>query len=70
MLHYPKILSSRHCPGGRCVAFEKYDGTNLHWAWDRDFGWHGFGTRRDRFEWTPAGVEEFALALWIEYPTS
>lgn len=60
MLHYPKIPGSRHCPTGRCLAFEKYDGTNLHWAWDRDFGWHAFGTRRDQFNLLPAGIAEFA----------
>jgi hypothetical protein len=59
MLHYPKIPDGRGCPGGPCVAFEKYDGTNLHWAWDRDFGWHAFGTRRDQFNLLPAGVEQF-----------
>ncbi len=59
MLHYPKIPSSRNSPDGRCVAFEKYDGTNLHWDWDRDFGWHSFGTRRDEFNLTEAGVTEF-----------
>jgi hypothetical protein len=60
MLHYPKIPGSRHAPQGRCVAFEKYDGTNLHWDWDRDFGWHSFGTRRDEFNLTAAGIELFA----------
>ena len=60
MLHYPKIAGSRDAPGGRCVAFEKYDGTNLHWDWDRDFGWHAFGTRRDEFNLTEAGVAQFA----------
>lgn len=60
MLHYPKIPGSRNAPDGRCVAFEKYDGTNLHWVWDRDFGWHAFGTRRDVFNLTDAGVEQFA----------
>ena len=59
MLHYPKIPGSRSSPSGRCVAFEKYDGTNLHWEWDRDFGWHSFGTRRDSFNLTPAGIEQF-----------
>jgi hypothetical protein len=62
MLHYPKIADSRHCPAGRCLAFEKYDGTNLHWDWDRDFGWHAFGTRRDQFNLLPDGVEQFARA--------
>src|SRR6476646_6173652 len=60
MLHYPKIAGSSHAPDGRCVAFEKYDGTNLHWDWDRDFGWHAFGTRRDEFNLTDVGVEQFA----------
>jgi hypothetical protein len=31
----------------------------VHWDWDRDFGWHAFGTRRDQFNLTDAGVEEF-----------
>lgn len=60
MLYYPKIPGSRNAPDGRCVAFEKYDGTNMHWDWDRDFGWHAFGTRRDVFNLTDVGVAEFA----------
>jgi hypothetical protein len=60
VLHYPKIPGSRDCPGGGCVAFEKLDGTNLHWDWDRDFGWHAFGTRRDEFNLTAQGVAAFA----------
>ena len=62
MLHYPKIPGSRDCPSGRCVAFEKYNGTNLHWDWDRDFGWHAFGTRRDQFNLTGEGERLFAQA--------
>src|SRR5262245_40919991 len=60
VLHYPKIPGCRNAPDGRCIAFEKYDGTNLHWDWDRDFGWHSFGTRRDAFNLTDTGIEEFA----------
>jgi len=59
MLHYPKIPDSRNAPNARCIAFEKYDGTNLHWDWDRDFGWHAFGTRRDSFNLTAEGIEQF-----------
>jgi hypothetical protein len=62
MLHYPKIPSTEGCPGGRCVAFDKIDGTNLHWSWDRDFGWHAFGTRRDEFNLTPHGIADFHAA--------
>src|SRR5262245_39634163 len=59
MLHYPKIPSAAGCPGGRCIAFEKIDGTNLHFDWDRDFGWHAFGTRRDEFNLDLPGIARF-----------
>jgi hypothetical protein len=59
VLQYPKIPGSRNTPSGRCIAFEKYDGTNLHWDWDRDFGWHAFGTRRDTFNLDARGVMQF-----------
>ena len=59
MLYYPKMPGSQNAPGGRCIAFEKYDGTNLHWDWDRDFGWHAFGTRRDEFNLTDEGIAQF-----------
>jgi hypothetical protein len=59
MLYYPKIPGSNVAPNGRCIAFEKYDGTNLHWDWDRDFGWHDFGTRRDSFPFLTEGIEAF-----------
>ena len=53
---------SGDAPSGHCVAFEKYDGTNLHWVWDRELGWHAFGTRRDRFDLDEVGMKEFADA--------
>jgi hypothetical protein len=59
MLHYPKITGSRNAPDGRCTAFEKYDGTNLHWEWDREFGWHSFGPRREEFNLTESGIDLF-----------
>jgi hypothetical protein len=62
MLYYPKIPSSRDAPLGRCVAFEKYDGTNLHWDWNQEFGWHSFGTRRDEFNVDQAGIAQFTAA--------
>src|SRR5260221_1763391 len=32
-----------------CVAFEKYDGTNLSWYWNRELGWVDSRTRRRSF---------------------
>ncbi|WP_417850644.1 RNA ligase family protein [Thalassoglobus sp.] len=58
-LHYPKIPNSRDFPLGECIAFEKYDGTNMHFSWQRDFGWHAFGTRRDEFNLDDRGIKLF-----------
>jgi hypothetical protein len=61
-LIYPKIPGSKSAPSGRCIAFEKYDGTNLHWVWHREYGWTDFGTRRDSFALDRAGMADFASA--------
>lgn len=58
-LAYPKIPDSKNSPFKSCIAFEKYDGTNLHWVWERELGWYGFGTRRDRFDLDKQGIEQF-----------
>ncbi|HLO86506.1 MAG TPA: RNA ligase family protein [Nostocaceae cyanobacterium] len=61
-LAYPKIADSQNYPVERCIAFEKYDGTNLHWVWENELGWYAFGTRRDRFDLDKMGVTEFNAA--------
>jgi hypothetical protein len=63
-LAYPKILGSKDAPldAKRCIAFEKYDGTNLHWVWERELSWYAFGTRRDRFDLDPVGIAQFNVA--------
>ena len=61
-LTYPKIPDSKNCPLERCIAFEKYDGTNLHWVWDAELGWYAFGTRRDRFDLDEMGIADFNIA--------
>ena len=58
MLYYPKIPGSKSALLDRCIAFEKYDGTNLHWVWDREYGWIQFGTRRDEFYLDARGIAE------------
>jgi hypothetical protein len=61
-LAYPKIPDGRNCPLNKCIAFEKYDGTNLHWSWDKLLGFHSFGTRRDSFTFDAQGIIDFNLA--------
>lgn len=58
-LIYPKIPDTTNCPLKKCIAFEKYDGTNLHWVFNQENGWTHFGTRRNRFELTPEGIVSF-----------
>lgn len=62
MLHYPKIHPYRRGLVRSCVAFEKLDGTNLHWCWDRHEGWMSFGTRRESFSLSMSGTDRFRLA--------
>ena len=61
-LVYPKIPDSRNSPTKACIAFKKYDGTNLHWVWERELSWYGFGTRRDRFDLDEQGIKDFNQA--------
>ncbi len=58
-LAYPKIPGSAQSPDGQCVAFEKYDGTNLHWVWERELGWFAFGMRRNRYDLDEVGIADF-----------
>lgn len=46
MLQYPSINGVKNTPLGEpCVAFYKYDGSNLRFEWDRKKGWNKFGSR-------------------------
>ena len=68
-LAYPKIPNNGSFPLKKCIAFEKYDGTNIHFVCkffgDRQNGLaiiDEFGTRRDRFAFCNAGFEKFKKA--------
>jgi hypothetical protein len=43
-----------------CVAFEKYDGSNLRFFWDQKRGWHSTGTR---YRWFKAATPTFGTAV-------
>ena len=43
-----------------CVAFEKYDGSNLRFFWDQKRGWHSTGTR---YRWFKAATPMFGPAI-------
>jgi RNA ligase len=51
MQQYPSIDGSSKAPLGKpCIAFVKYDGSNLRWEWSPKKGWHKFGTRSQLFD--------------------
>lgn len=61
MLQYPSIpgfgdgvrqADRRGAPilGEDCLAFVKYDGSNLRWEWSPKSGWSKFGTRKQLFD--------------------
>jgi len=53
MQQYPSIDGSAKAPLGKpCIAFYKYDGSNLRWEWSPKKGWNKFGTRRQLFDAT------------------
>ena len=51
MQQYQSIDGSSKAPlGVPCIAFYKYDGSNLRFEWSPKQGWHKFGTRRQLFD--------------------
>lgn len=61
-LVYPKIPDTFNCLLKQCIAFEKYDGTNIHWVFTPNYGWTDYGTRRDRFPLNDNGIKYFEQA--------
>lgn len=47
---YPSIGGSSRAPRKPCIAFYKYDGSNLRAEWSRKTGWTKFGTRKRLFD--------------------
>jgi hypothetical protein len=46
MKSYPSIVGAARAPLGKpCVAFHKYDGSNLRFEWTKKRGFHKFGSR-------------------------
>lgn len=66
MLQYPSIVGSSKAPLGKpCIAFYKYDGSNLRWEWSPKQKWHKFGTRRQLFD-KDTPLFQQAIPLFIE----
>jgi hypothetical protein len=63
MKSYPSIQGASRAPLGRpCVAFHKYDGSNLRWEWTKKRGFHKFGARSRLFDQSD---EQFGEAVGL-----
>ncbi len=61
MLAYPEIPGPAKAPLGKpCIAFAKYDGSNLRFEWTPKRGWYKFGTRTQLFD---ARTETYGPAI-------
>jgi hypothetical protein len=45
MKSYWSIPGPHEAPRSHCIAFDKLDGSNLRFEWDKKQGWYRFGTR-------------------------
>lgn len=60
MKQYPHIVGSSKAPREHCMAFYKYDGSNVRFEWSKKRGWYKFGTRTQLIDET---VEIFGQAI-------
>lgn len=59
---YPSITGPNRAPRKPCIAFYKYDGSNLRFEWTKKSGWVKYGTRKRLFDHTD---EQFGEAIAI-----
>lgn len=52
LARYPSIdgIQKSSLLGQPCIAFEKYDGSNLQFSWNQTDGWYRYGTRKRTIE--------------------
>ncbi len=50
MKTYWSIPGPSKAPNEHCLAFYKFDGSNLRFEWNKKQGWYKFGTRRRLFD--------------------
>ena len=72
MKSYREIPGPEKAPQLPCVAFYKYDGSNLRFEWSKKRGWYKFGTRNRLFDNTDRdfgnGIELFLNTYGDDLP--
>lgn len=62
MKEYWSIQGPSKAPQMPCIAFYKYDGSNIRAEWSKKRGWHKFGTRRTMMD---ESNEQFGPAIKV-----
>jgi hypothetical protein len=52
MKEYWSIPGPSKAPNSHCIAFYKYDGSNIRFEWSKKRGWYKFGTRKTIIDYT------------------
>ncbi len=63
---YPSIKGPSKAPKQPCIAFYKYDGSNLRFEWTKKTGWCKYGTRKQMIDHTH---NQFGEAIGIFHNT-
>lgn len=66
MKTYVSISGPKKAPRSHCLAFYKYDGSNLRFEWSKKRGFYKFGTRKRLFDETD---EEYGRAIQLFHET-
>lgn len=68
MKQYPKMSNADNVPlGEHCVAFKKYDGSNVRAGWSMKRGFHKFGSRNQIMDETHSMLGEAVTLFTAEY---
>lgn len=61
MIEYPSIIGVSKAPRKPCIAFEKLDGSNVRYYWNRKHGFHKTGTRRQMVDISTPGWNDVIM---------
>lgn len=67
MKEYPHIQGSKKAPHEPCIAFCKYDGSNLRAEWTKKRGWYKFGSRTQMIDEKTPNLGEGIAVFQAKY---
>jgi len=70
MKQYPSIIGPSKAPHKPCIAFEKYDGSNMRFEWTRKNGWWKFGCKHRLIDETDLQFPDVKPLFLLDYASS